>query len=304
MILSNLNENTGVIVRASRRWAEVLRGGFQIVRGTATNNLIDDITVGDLATLTKMSGELKVTALADRKNFLTRQYGKKVKRIAANLDRLYIVTAPGTLLNIDFIDRALCAAGEQAIPTSLIFNKIDLAKGKEDSVLNYYEKIGIDIIRTSAKKGDVSTLTGILESRNEELVSFAGVSGVGKSSLLNELIPEAERETGSVSARTGQGKQTTSQSMAYVYESVNKKMLIIDLPGIQNYGITHLEKQDIVRGMPDILEFAIHCEYSDCAHRAEEQCGVKAALKSGKLAEFRYNSYCAMLDEIESVREY
>lgn len=295
---------SGIVLRASRRWIEFIDRKGDEHRGMSSTSILEDITIGDIVSFKKEGNEIKVISVHERKNFLARQSNTRIKRIAANLNHLYIVTALGPLLNFAFIDRILCAAEEQNIPSSIILNKIDLPNSDVEGIIEYYEKIGIPILRTSAKAGDIHDLESDFGLDNKNIVSFAGLSGVGKSSLLNVLVPDAARNTANVSTKTGQGKQTTSQSMAYRYKALDSESLIIDLPGIQNFGITYLDKHDIMRGMPDILRYAPECEYSDCAHLAESSCAVKDALDTGEIALFRYESYCSMLEEIEDAREY
>lgn len=304
--LDTLKEDQEALVMStSRRWVYFIQHDKCIKTATAPTSSLD-ITVGDRITVKKEKDEYKVLSIHDRENFLTRQYGKQVKRIAANLDRLYVVTAAGALFNTAFINRIACAAHQQSIPITLIINKTDLESDSESgAAISVYKELGMNIIHTAALKGDVESFVADLHDNvDTSVVSLAGVSGVGKSTLLNAIIPGADRVTGAVSEKTGQGKQTTTQAHAYQYQSDTKEILVIDLPGIQYFGITHLDSREILAGMPDLLHFSEHCEYADCGHRAEERCGVKEALEKGKLAQFRYDSYLAMIGEIEKSKDY
>jgi ribosome biogenesis GTPase / thiamine phosphate phosphatase len=138
-----------------------------------------------------------------------------------------------------------------------------------------------------------------------ELVTFCGISGVGKSSLLNKLVPNGTQAVGAVSGKTGQGKQTTSQSFAYPFSRSGKPMLfIVDTPGVQHFGLTHLTKREVAAGFEEIRTLSPSCDFRDCLHVKERGCAVLEALAEKRFSESRYQSYLHILDEIESAKPY
>jgi ribosome biogenesis GTPase len=135
------------------------------------------------------------------------------------------------------------------------------------------------------------------------VAALCGVSGVGKSTILNRLVPDAQARTGAVSDRTGQGKQTTTQPRAFLYGTGGDKA-IIDFPGVQFFGLSHETPQAITKAFPEFLAAAHGCRYADCRHLQEPECAVRTAIEAGTIASWRYDSYRQILQEIEDAREY
>lgn len=266
-----------------------------------------DITVGDIVHYEVKDDDYFLTAIVSRKNYLARTYRGETRGIVANLDHLFIVTAVPPLFNPLFIDRVLTVAAYEGIPNTILINKVDLGTAEVNHALAVYESLGITVLRTGAKYGmGIDELTQFLDLTGLEVVALAGVSGVGKSTLLNRLVPEAERHTREVSERTGHGRQTTTQPEGFLYQRAGAAapVLLIDLPGVQNFGVAHLEKSNIGDAFPEICKYRVECPFSDCAHRAEQSCAVKEAVAAGDIAQSRYDSYVHMVREIEQAQEY
>lgn len=264
-----------------------------------------DVTVGDRVSYYRGDNDFIIQEILPRTNQLQRQNAERIKVFAANVDHLYIVTCAGALFNTSFIDRALISAAEQSIPSTLIVNKID----QEESVskeLEYYQQIGEKVHFTSARTGNgISELRNALISSEMKLVVFCGLSGVGKSSLLNALCPESNRDVGAVSARTGQGKQTTTQSEAFpLYRAEGPPLQIVDLPGFSKFGMVHIGLTDLNRVFPEFTEASSACDFTDCSHREEPNCEVKRRITLGLIERFRYKTYLEIRDEIERARSY
>lgn len=294
-----------LVITATRRSVQLLTEDGRTLKGRVSTHA-RDITVGDTVTYTIERDEAFISKVLPARNYLARAYREKKKKLAANLDRLFIVTATAPLFNEIFVDRIIAVATRDDIPCTLIVNKTDLDLESTLPLVRTYEQLDIPVIYTSARFGEgMAAVERALHDPALRIVALAGVSGVGKSSILNHLVPAAESRTAEVSHRTGQGKQTTSQSRGYTYprEGV-PPLLIIDLPGIQKFGVTHLSKKDAAGAFIEFQEHSRGCRFGDCSHTAEEECGVKEAVDSGAIALSRYISYLDMVDEIEAAREY
>jgi ribosome biogenesis GTPase len=303
---TGLIQQQGIVASSTRRFATIFDKDFkkhfgQIARGSI------DLVVGDFVQFTIAKNEIIVEEVLTRKNCLRRAYAAKSKDLVANVDLLLIVTAPEPLFNTNFLDRVLVAADEQQIPTMLIMNKIDLTSSLQltQDKLAIYKNLGIKVLEVSALNNiGLDTIKLALNSSTIKLASFVGVSGVGKSTLLKKLIPTSQSKTGEVSEKTGQGKQVTSQAEAYILELEENKPILVDLPGVQNFGISYLDESNIRFCMGEMRELSRLCKYPDCSHRKEPNCAVLNALNAGTLAKSRYQSYLGMLEEIASVKQY
>lgn len=265
---------------------------------------LKSVVAGDLLELDDQSNQ--ITKIVDRKNCFLRSYRERTKEIAANLDMLFIIAAAGPAGIIQFIDRVIACCEDANIAYTLVINKIDLKNDALKEAEETYSKLGIKILHTSTKiENGTKELEVVLQNNDLKTVAFAGVSGVGKSSILNVLVPEAKRRTQVINERNGLGKQTTSQAVGYLYKRNSKEdVLLIDLPGIQSFGISQIKIRNLANCFPEFREPLLHCEYDDCMHRAEPNCGVKDALEAGTISPFRYESYLSMLSELEEASSY
>jgi len=302
--ISWLDHQTGAVISTSRRWAEVIDRQKEVVLCQVPNSA-PDLVVGDIVSFSQKEGVFEFLSLQERKNLFARSYGKKTKRLASNLDLLCIVTDCQNLFSSQFIDRVSSVAHQQRIPCCIIVNKSDLqASAETTKLIEIYKQAGFQLIYTNTKTADgVAALKDLLSRHhNMRFIAFTGLSGVGKSSLLNCLIPEANRKVGTLSERTQQGRQTTSQAKAFFEQEAS--FFIIDLPGVQNFGISALSEEDLKNSFFEFNEFVELCEYIDCNHLAEPTCGVKRAVAEGDLSEQRYHSYKLMYDEILKSSSY
>lgn len=299
-------DDVGLVVTCTRRWIYLVDRKGQKKQATVATKALR-VCVGDLVSFEGENEPLFANEILSRRNCLSRHLGKRVKDIAANLDHVFVVTAVGPLFNPVFVDRVLCACHHQNIQTTLVLNKVDLRVDEDTEFLvEMYDLLGVKTIYTSAvEPGGLDDLKEALAHPDIHLASLVGISGVGKSSIMNALIPEANRETNEVSEKTGQGRQTTSQSEALRFRGESgEDLFFIDVPGLQNFGISQLSRRDIQQAMPDLCHFAELCEYEDCHHTAEPNCAVKQALEAGEFPPSRYNSYLGMLEELEAAQEY
>ena len=294
-----------MILSASRRAALVLRAtGAQSSAHLSSHAL--DVAVGDKVEVSEEGGKLIVARRCESKNILMRSYFGQTRRIAANVDHLFIGAAVAPLFNTAFVDRIAAAAILEEIPFTLIVNKVDLGVDSTRELVQMYGRIGFDILHVSATRGDgIEVLRERLNDINLEVAVIAGVSGVGKSTIVNSLIPAAAARVNTVSRKTGQGRQTTSQPFGHLFlRNNNIPLILADLPGIQRFGTAHLDLPQIVYGFAEILAVARSCQFGDCSHLEEEECAVKRAVEAGEISFSRYQSYIEMCAESAEARNY
>jgi ribosome biogenesis GTPase len=265
-----------------------------------------DLVAGDIVSFERRNAEVFVTESVPAQRSLYRTFHGSVKRMGANIDQLCVITASGATWNPIAIDRVLAAGRVQAIPTVLVVNKVDLGVGEIKEMIETYATVGISVLQCSAKRGDgIDQLRAILEQPSVNVLALCGVSGVGKSTILNALIPGAKTRTGEVSDKTGQGRQTTSQPRGFLYPAHNSSAkIVIDLPGVQFFGLAHLTSQQVMVAFQEIADTAARCRFRDCKHVKEKECAVREAVEQGRIASWRYHSYLQILEEVEEAKEY
>jgi ribosome biogenesis GTPase len=265
-----------------------------------------DLVAGDRVTFEQGDAEVFVKESQPAQRSLYRTFHGTLRRMGANIDQLCVITASGATWNAVAIDRMLAAARVQSIPTVLVVNKIDLGIGEIAEMVNTYAKVGIPVIQCSAKRGDgVDQVRALLEQSSVRVMALCGVSGVGKSTILNALVPGAKTRIGEVSDKTGQGRQTTSQPRGFLYSAADKtSKIVIDLPGVQFFGLAHLAPQDVTLAFEEIAQAALRCQFRDCGHVKEKNCAVREAVDRGEIASWRYHSFLQILEEIEDAKEY
>ncbi len=306
----------GVVVSLSRRIATVRgRSGQPYTCQLSPNQA--DLIIGDHVSFvpsedtsstgnSNSGGRAVVVGFEERTHVMYRSYFGRTKTLACNLDHVFIVTAPTPLFNRNFIDRAIAAASYEDIPLTVLMNKSDLDSSMWQEELASYRNIPIDtlLINTLSNEG-LAPLRKVLSRECLKKVLLCGVSGVGKTSILNALIPSITRRTQEVSGKTGQGRQTTTQSFAHPYhDNRDTELLIIDSPGLQNFGLTHIPTTELFRAFPEMMPFVTSCQFADCSHRHEKRCAIKIAVAADEIAPNRYESYLQILDELERVRKY
>ena len=276
-----------------------IKGNFRLKGIRSTN----PVAVGDhVHIILNQEGTAFISEIEDRKNYIIRRASNLSKQshiIAANLDQcMLVVTVNYPETSTTFIDRFLASAEAYRVPVKLIFNKIDTYSPEElsylDSLIHLYTTIGYPCLKISAKTGE-----GIDEVRNElkeRVTLFSGHSGVGKSTLINALLPGITAKTGEISSVHNKGMHTTTFSEMF---PVPGDGYIIDTPGIKGFGTFDMEKEEIGHYFPEIFRTAANCRYSDCSHRNEPGCAVRTAVEEHYISESRYTSYLGMLEDKE-----
>jgi len=302
---------TGLVIKNTGSWYTVLtddgqtidckiKGNFRL-RGIRSTN---PVAVGDRVEI-KVSPEQAVafiTEIKDRRNWIIRKsqnLSKQSHILAANVDQAFlVVTVNYPQTSTTFIDRFLASAEAYRIPVVLVFNKTDLLDDDElryqQMMIDLYDNVGYECRAISAEKGD-----GIDELRDmlrDKITLFSGNSGVGKSTLLNKLIPGVQLKTAAISDAHNTGMHTTTFS----------EMLrlpfggwAIDTPGIKGFGTFDMEPEELSGYFRDIFYFSKDCRFNNCTHTHEPGCAVLKALEEHYIAESRYNSYLSMLNDKE-----
>mgnify|MGYP001161016650 FL=1 len=255
------------------------------------------VSVGDLVELESTSDEPRIAKLLPRKSALTRHGVAKRREqvIVANVDQVMVVAADRSPNpDIFMIDRLFALATLSEIESCLVVNKIDLSDTFSHEI-EVYEKVGFNIFRTSAHSGDgLEDLSKRLEGR---ITVLTGQSGVGKSSLLNVLIPGLDLRVGKISERKGRGRHTTVSSALYPYPQGG---YVADTPGLQYVALWNIDPSDVVDGFSEIAIIGQDCRFADCRHRSEPDCAVCQNVENGNIETHRYKSYLALLSESEN----
>ena len=276
-----------------------VKGNFRL-RGIRSTN---PVAVGDGVTIQETGGEKAfITEIDERRNYIIRKASNLSKQshiLAANLDlAVLVVTVARPKTSTTFIDRFLASAEAYRVPVVLAFNKTDSLSESEqaeaEELMQLYRSVGYDSYAISALTGEgTQALNRFLQGKVSLL---SGHSGVGKSTLLNLLVPEAHVRTAEISEVHGTGMHTTTFSELYEFPGGGA---LIDIPGIKGFGTFNMEPEEVSHYFKDIFREAEHCRFSNCTHTREPGCAVLEAVEKGTLALSRYASYLSMLEDKE-----
>lgn len=278
-----------------------IKGRFRL-KGIRTTN---PVAVGDEVVFTPQSeGPAFITEILPRKNYIIRRasnLSKEAHIIAANIDQaVLIVTLTNPVTSTTFIDRFLSTAEAYGIPSVIVINKTDLLTGEEDrelleAVTHLYNTIGYRVVHASARTGaGIDELRTILEGKRSLL---SGNSGVGKSSLINTLIPGLQLRTGEISPTHHTGMHTTTFSE--MFPLPDGTGYIIDTPGVKGFGTIDYDVYQTAHYFPEIFAASAHCRYGNCTHTHEPGCAVRQAIEEQMIAPSRYASYLSILEDID-----
>lgn len=298
----------GLVIKNTGSWYAVktdegsevsckVKGNFRLKGIRSTN----PVAVGDrVEIVVNPEGTGYITAIDDRKNYIIRRASNLSKQshiLAANLDQcMLVVTISRPETSTIFIDRFLASAEAYRVPVRLVFNKTDAYDDDElrylDALVHLYTTIGYPCLRVSALDG-----TGIDDLRREldgRITLFSGHSGVGKSTLINTLLPGLHLKTGAISAYHHKGMHTTTFSEMF---PVGEGGYLIDTPGIKGFGTFDMEEEEVGHYFKEIFHHAQDCRYGNCTHTHEPGCAVRKAVEEHLISESRYASYLNMLED-------
>ena len=252
---------------------------------------------GDRVAIEDANGNTRVVSeILPRKNVFVRAGNRQQKQVvAANLDQVLIVIAPAPEPNRDLVERYLVAVHSLGIEPFIVVNKAELLGEQGEGPLarlGEYSELGYGVVETSCKGAPgIDALIPLLENQTSILV---GQSGVGKSSLVNALLPDHDLQTGELSRATGKGTHTTTTTIMYTLPCSGR---LIDSPGVWEYGLWEMNENELAAGFPEIQSRAGGCRFNDCKHESEPDCSVRQAVESGEIRDWRYQSYLRLLDQ-------
>ncbi|WP_321424942.1 ribosome small subunit-dependent GTPase A [uncultured Bacteroides sp.] len=300
----------GLVIKNTGSWYQVktengnlveckIKGNFRLKGIRSTN----PIAVGDnVHIIMNQEGTAFISEIEDRKNYIVRRSSNLSKQshiLAANLDQcLLVVTVNYPETSTIFIDRFLASAEAYRVPVKLVFNKIDAYSEDElrylEALITLYTQIGYPCFKISARNGD--GLEDIKQALEGNITLFSGHSGVGKSTLINSLLPDIDIKTAEISTYHNKGMHTTTFSEMF---PVKGDGYIIDTPGIKGFGTFDMKDEEVAHYFKEIFVTSDKCKYNNCTHRHEPGCAVREAVEKHLISESRYTSYLNILEDKE-----
>lgn len=298
----------GLVIKNTGSWYTVKTDDGQLIESKIKGNFrlkgirsTNPVAVGDhVEIITNQEGTAFISAIEDRRNYIIRKspnLSKQSHILAANVDQaLLVVTVNYPQTSTTFIDRFLASAEAYSVPVVLVFNKHDLLSEEElhyeKMMCTLYETVGYKCVEISAETGEgVEQLFPILK---DKITLLSGNSGVGKSTLINRLIPHASQRTAEISDAHNTGMHTTTFSEMIELPGGG---YLIDTPGIKGFGTFDIEKEELTSYFKEIFHFSKDCRFSNCTHTHEPGCAVIKAVEDHFIAVSRYQSYLSMLED-------
>ena len=257
------------------------------------------VACGDLVAIMRTaSGQGVIEAVDPRRTLLYRSDRFRQKLIAANVVQIVIVLAPVPSVYEELLSRCLVAAEHQRLGALIVLNKFDLVERNANAleVLELYRQLGYTVLPLTAKE-DASPLREHLAGRLSVLV---GQSGMGKSTIINALVPGAKAAIGDISVALDSGRHTTTHARLYRIDAASA---LIDSPGLQEFGLMHLAQADVAHAFVEFRPFLGHCRFNDCRHREEPGCAVAAATQAGTISSRRLEAYRRIARELDTASD-
>lgn len=302
----------GLVLRATGSWYDVFDGNQTIrcrirgklrLKGVRSTN---PVVVGDIVRCEcDANQEWVICDIVPRRNYIIRRASNLSKEshiIAANIDRaMIVVTLIEPVTALEFVDRFLITCEAYKVPATILLAKIDLLEGAEEAVAQFheiYQSAGYEVIDISATQGvGIERVKALLEGK---VTLVSGNSGVGKSTLIGKIDPTLNIRTGQISESFHKGKHTTTFSTMY---PIGQSGYIIDTPGIKGFGLIEIDNNELWHYFPEMIATAGECRFYNCTHTHEPDCAVVEAVKEGRIAYSRYESYLKILDDDDKYRK-
>ncbi len=304
----------GLVIKNTGSWYTVLTDDGQLIDCKIKGNFrlkgirsTNPVAVGDRVQIVPNNeGTAFITEIEDRRNYIIRKsinLSKQSHIIAANVDQaILVVTVANPQTSTTFIDRFLASAEAYRVPVILVFNKTDLLdddmRRYQEAMVNLYQTIGYECHQISAENGD--GVDGLRPLLKDKITLLSGNSGVGKSTLINRLVPDANLRTSEISDAHNTGQHTTTFSEMIPLSPITQHLtpgFLIDTPGIKGFGTFDMEPEELTSYFKEIFHFSQDCRFSNCTHTHEPGCAVLKALEDHYIAESRYQSYLSMLED-------
>jgi ribosome biogenesis GTPase len=258
----------------------------------------NEVVVGDFVNWSNTEDAGIIESVELRRNLFYRSDEMRTKSFAANIDQIIVLVAADPDFSEAQIARALISANSQKIPAFIVLNKSDLrtAFDKAFDKLKHYPPMGYDVIPLSLKSNSPldPSFTKLLQGKTSFIM---GPSGVGKSTLINRLVPSADVLTSEISKALQSGKHTTTATTLY-WITDERKSALIDSPGFQEFGLNHIKPNDLCSLMPDLKAHSTGCKFYNCTHLHEPGCVVRAHVESGGISAARYKIYGVLFEEL------
>ena len=300
----------GLVIKNTGSWYSVKTDDGQLIESKIKGNFrlkgirsTNPVAVGDRVTIvTNQEGTAFISDIEDRRNYIIRKsqnLSKQSHIIAANVDQaMLIVTTAHPQTSTTFIDRFLASAEAYSVPSVLIFNKTDLLDSDglryQQMMADLYTTIGYQCLQVSAQTG--MGMDAIMPLLKGKTTLLSGNSGVGKSTIINAIIPGAAQRTAEISNAHDTGMHTTTFSEML---ELTEGGYMIDTPGIKGFGTFNMEPEEITSYFKEIFHFSQHCRFNNCTHTHEPGCAVLKAVEDHYISASRYQSYLSMLDDKE-----
>lgn len=297
----------GIVIKSTGSWYSVRRGnGVQVecrirgkfrMEGIRTTN---PVAVGDVVDIEEGVDGYMICKINPRRNYIIRKstnLSKESHIIASNVDQaLLVATVNHPVTSTVFIDRFLATAEAYAIPSVIVFNKTDLYDEEDVAMMRglaaIYAKIGYTCIEASAVTG--KNIEKIQHLLKDKITVLSGMSGVGKSSLINRIEPGLDLKTASISNAHDSGKHTTTFAEMF---PLHEGGFVVDTPGLRSFGIIDMKKEELSHFFSEIFAVSANCRFNNCSHTHEPGCAVIDAVEKDEISESRYVSYLSMMEE-------